>query len=127
ALGSSNRTTTSSPPHAGSRSSNTRYSDRVVDFLAFFAARFSLIDFCAVFLACFSPLSFACATVDLRSVGVPIMTRPCLDSLRGRGLVGARRDRPRRGHRWAVLPPQHPSVEGHGTDERGRQASTGSP
>ena len=34
-----------------------------MDFLAFFAARFSLIDFCAVFLACFSPLSFACATV----------------------------------------------------------------
>src|SRR6185503_16511937 len=62
ALGSSKRTMTSSPPQAGSRSSNTRHSDReVVDFFAFFAARFSLIDFCAVFLACFSPLSFACA------------------------------------------------------------------
>ena len=35
-------------------------------FLAFFAARFSLIDFCAVFLTCLSPLSLACATVNLR-------------------------------------------------------------
>jgi len=84
ALGSSKRTMTSSPPQAGSRSSNTRHSDReVVDFFAFFAARFSLIDFCAVFLACFSPLSFACAITDLRSVGAPIMTLPLPEDGRG--------------------------------------------